>query len=216
MKNIFIKTVTLFGISAIMLNNTINSAFSENLNTKVITTYGDSLTAGYGLNAEDSYPSVLQKKLEKEGYNYKVVNSGQSGDTTSAALNRIGWVIKTKPEIVILELGGNDALRGMPPENAKKNLETIIEKLQSNKIKILLAGMKAPKNLGEKYTTTFDNMYPELAKKYKLPLIPFFLAGVALDKKLNIEDGIHPNKKGYLKIVDNNIWKYLKPILVKK
>ncbi|MFN8670657.1 MAG: arylesterase [Candidatus Sericytochromatia bacterium] len=182
---------------------------------KIITTYGDSLTAGYGLPIEESYPSLLQKKLQKEGYPYKVINSGLSGDTTQAGLNRINWVLKTNPEIVILELGANDALRGMSVENAKKNLSSIIEKLQAKKIKILLAGMRAPRNLGEKYYKSFDNIYPELANKYKIPLIPFFLDGVAMDKNLNIGDGIHPNSKGYIKIVNNNVWKYLKPLISK-
>lgn len=188
---------------------------NQQVGTKIITAYGDSLTAGYGLAAEESYPSLLQKKLIKEGYDYKVINAGLSGDTTQAGLSRLNWVLKTNPEIVILELGANDALRGMTTLNARKNLETIIEKLQQNKIKVLLAGMYAPRNLGEKYYKDFDSIYPQLSKKYNIPLIPFFLDGVAMDRTLNIGDGLHPNAKGYVKILENNIWKYLQPLLEK-
>lgn len=198
-----------------LTENINNEIISESNQTKIITAYGDSLTAGYGLSIEESYPSLLQKKLIKEGYKYKVVNAGLSGDTTQAGLSRINWVLKTNPEIVILELGANDALRGMSTDNARKNLEKIITTLQSKKIKILLAGMHAPRNLGEEYYKSFDSIYPELSKKYKIPLIPFFLDGVALDKNLNIGDGVHPNAKGYIKILENNVWKYIKPILQK-
>lgn len=198
-----------------LTENIHNEIINKSQETRVITAYGDSLTAGYGLLADQSYPSLLQKKLIKEGYKYNVVNAGLSGDTTQAGLSRINWVLKTNPEIVILELGANDALRGMSTDNAKKNLESIIEKLQSKKIKILLAGMNAPRNLGEEYYKRFDSIYPELSKKYKIPLIPFFLNGVALDRNLTIDDGLHPNAKGYIKILENNVWSYLKPLLKK-
>lgn len=215
MKNVLLKSIFLSGISVFIFNSTDNQVLAKTENAKIITAYGDSLTAGYGLASEYSYPSLLQKKIDSQGYKYKVVNAGLSGDTTSAGLSRINWVIKTKPEIVILELGANDALRGMSPDTAKKNLDTIIQKLKANKIKVLLAGMKAPRNLGEKYYTKFDAIYPELAKKHNIPLMPFFLDGVAMDRNLNIDDGVHPNSKGYVKIVENNVWKYLKPILKK-
>ncbi len=208
------KTLFLFGVSAIMLNSFDNESIAKQ-DSRVITAYGDSLTAGFGLPSEYSYPSLLQEKLKKEGYKYIVVNAGLSGDTTSAGLSRINWVLKTNPEIVILELGANDALRGMSTENARKNLETIILKLKEKNIKILLAGMMSPRNLGEKYYKSFDSIYPDLSKKYNLSLIPFFLQGVAMDRTLNIGDGIHPNQKGYVKILENNVWKYLKPILKK-
>lgn len=188
---------------------------TPNESTRIITAYGDSLTAGYGLTSEESYPALLQKKLIDEGYNYKVINAGLSGDTTQAGLSRLEWVLKTNPEIVILELGANDALRGMSPDTAKKNLETIIQRLQEKKIKILLAGMHAPRNLGEKYYRSFDSIYPDLSKKYNIPLIPFFLEGVVLDSTLNLGDGLHPNAKGYIKIMENNVWKYIKPLLEK-
>ena len=208
-RNLFLGTITIT-----MLNSFKDESLAKS-DTRVITAYGDSLTAGYGLSSEFSYPSLLQKKLTKEGYKYKVINAGLSGDTTSAGLSRINWVLKTNPEIVILELGANDALRGMPPENAKKNLEAIIKKLKEKNIKILFTGMLAPRNLGEKYYKSFDSIYPQLAKKYDIPLVPFFLQGVAMNKTLNIEDGAHPNLKGYVKIVENNLWKYLKPLLKK-
>lgn len=231
MKNILMLSIVIAGLATtINLKSQFNSnpenkqiqeeiVQNENITkaveSRVITAYGDSLTAGYGLSSEQSYPSLLQRKLDKEGYKYKVVNAGLSGDTTQAGLSRINWVLKTNPEIVLLELGANDALRGLPPENAKKNLEKIIQTLQAKKINILLAGMMSPRNLGEKYTKSFDSIYPELSKKYKIPLIPFFLQGVAMDRTLNISDGVHPNPKGYVKILENNIWKHIKPMLRK-
>ena len=181
--------------------------------TNVITCFGDSLTAGYGLEIKESYPSLLQEKLKKEGFNYNIINSGISGDTTAGGLSRVDWVLKTNPEIVILELGANDAMRGVPIEETKKNLSKIIEKIKAKNVKILFCGMKAPRNLGKTYIKSFDEMYPELSKKYSLKLLPFFLEGVALKKELNISDGVHPNKKGYDIIVNNNVFPYLKSFL---
>lgn len=184
-------------------------------NMKIINAFGDSLTAGYGLPLASSYPSILEKKLIASGYKYKVINSGLSGDTTSDGINRVKWVLAGKPEIVILNFGGNDSLRGLPVKEAKNNLSKIIEEFQKARIMVLLCGMRAPRNMGKKYYQEFDAIYPELSKKYKLKLIPFFLDKVALKPELNIEDGIHPNEKGYKIIVENNIWKYLLPMLSK-
>lgn len=185
-------------------------AFGMNKN---ITAFGDSLTAGYGLPLNESYPSVLQEKLLSSGYKYNVINAGLSGDTSDGGLSRINWILKSKPEIVILELGANDALRGMSPDITKTNLEKIVKILQKNNIKILLCGMKAPRNLGKDYHEKFDAIYPTLSKKYNIKLIPFFLQNVALKKELNISDGIHPNKKGYQIIVEKNIFPKLKDLL---
>lgn len=215
MKNIFLSFIVITSLIMSFSENNLPDNLVNKNNPHIITAFGDSLTAGYGLPVNSSYPSILEKKLKSEGYNYKILNAGLSGDTTAGGLSRVKWVIQTKPEIVILELGANDALRGMSVQDAKKNLEKIIEQLQTNKIKILLCGMNAPRNLGEKYYKEFDGMYPVLAQKYNLVLIPFFLEGVALKKELVISDGIHPNEKGYYKIVNNNIWKYLKPMLIK-
>jgi acyl-CoA thioesterase-1 len=194
------------------INGFINT---EKKNVKIINAFGDSLTAGYGLPLENSYPSILEKKLQASGYNYKVINSGLSGDTTAGGLSRIKWVLGSKPEIVILNLGANDSMRGLSVKEAKKNLSLIIEEIQKTKARILLCGMRSPRNMGEKYYKEFDAIYPELAKKYKLELVPFFLDKVALKQSLNIEDGIHPNEKGYKIIVEQNLWKHLLPMLKK-
>lgn len=192
-----------------------NISIADSKETKNITAFGDSLTAGYGLPINNSYPYLLEKKLNSLGYKYNVINAGLSGDTSEGGLSRISWVLKSKPDIVILELGANDAMRAISPEITKNNLSKIIETLQKSKIEILLCGMKAPRNLGKNYYEKFDSIYPNLAKKYKLKLIPFFLEGVALKKDLNIEDGIHPNIKGYQIVIDKNIFPNLKSFLIK-
>jgi acyl-CoA thioesterase-1 len=184
--------------------------------SKTIVAFGDSLTAGYGLPTLDrAYPAILERKLKQEGYDYKVVNAGVSGETTAGGLRRVDWVLNVKPDIVILELGANDALRGLPASEAKKNLSEIIEKIKPTGAEILLAGMYAPRNLGDGYFRQFDNVYPELAAQYNLKLIPFFLNEVALVPELNIDDGVHPNEEGYKIIVNKNVWPYLQPMLKK-
>ena len=181
----------------------------------VIVALGDSLTAGLGVPAEESYPNRLQEKLDRAGYNYRVVNAGVSGDTTAGGVRRVEWVLKSQPKIVILELGGNDGLRGIPLEETRKNLESIIQQLQSKDIRVVLAGMRMPSNYGESYRKGFENIYTELAQKYRLSLIPFFLEGVAGKPFLNQADGIHPTGAGYQVIVEE-IWKTLEPVLKKE
>lgn len=195
--------------------NSLGNTSTHNAEQKVITAYGDSLTAGYNLPIEQSYPSLLEKKLQEEGYNYRVVNAGVSGDTSSAALSRIDWVLQSKPQIVILTLGANDAFRGIDPNITKENLSKIIETLQAENITILLGGMYAPRNLGTTYYQEFDAIYQELAQKYNIELIPFFLEGVVLKQEYNLEDGIHPNEEGYKIVVENNIWPKLEGMLEK-
>jgi acyl-CoA thioesterase-1 len=163
--------------------------------------FGDSLTAGYLLKNKDSFPSQLSSALSQLGYQVEIINSGVSGDTTADGVERLEWAIPPNTEAVILELGANDALRGLPPEEAKKNLEKIITHLQKRNIEILLAGMKSPKNWGEQYARTFDSLFEELAQKYHLLIYPFFLEGVALNPSLVLEDGLHPNEKGVAEIV---------------
>jgi len=182
---------------------------------RIIVAFGDSLTAGYNLPEDSSYPVILQKKIQEKNLNYRVINAGISGDTTTGGLARIDWVLKSKPEIVILELGANDAFRLVPPEKIRENLEKILEKLSQQKVKVLLAGMKAPRNLGVDYAEQFDQIYPDLAKKYDLALIPFFLNQVAMKPELNLEDGIHPNEKGY-QIVADTVWRSLEKMLKDK
>ena len=173
-----------------------------------IVAVGDSLTEGLGVEEEFAYPAVLEKKLQKEGYPYQVINAGNSGETSSGTLSRIKWVLTLKPDIVILVIGANDALRGIDPGLVKANIIKIIKSLKENNVIVVLGGMQIVQNLGKDYTSSFAKIYPEIAQSEDVLLIPFFLAGVAADRELNQADGIHPNADGYRKIVDN-ICKYV-------
>jgi acyl-CoA thioesterase I len=173
---------------------------------------GDSLTAGLGLAQDQAYPALLQQRLEKEGLNYEVVNAGVSGDTSAGGLARLDWALDGDVRVLIVALGGNDGLRGLPAEELKSNLSQIIERAQGRHIQVLLAGMEAPPNFGQSYIVSFHQVYPELAKKYKVPLLPFLLQGVAGNETLNQRDGIHPTAEG-ARIVADNIWPYLRPML---
>jgi acyl-CoA thioesterase-1 len=178
----------------------------------VIAAMGDSLTAGQGVDPSQNYPSRLQRKIDEAGYAYRVVNFGVSGDTSGQGLNRLDSIIENRPKIVIVELGANDGLRGMPAEVTKQNLATIVERLQAAGVKIVLAGMQVPPNYGPQYTGTFRSIFLDTAKKYRISLVPFLLDGVGGNAALNQEDGVHPTAEGY-KIVVENIWKVLKPLL---
>lgn len=178
----------------------------------IILAFGDSLTAGFGVSAEESYPSRLQDLLKKNGFPHKVINAGVSGDTTAGGLRRINWLMKQKPQIVILELGANDALRGLPIEEMESNLSQIIEVCKKQHSTILLLGMKAPPNYGEEYSSKFEETFHKLAKKFKTPLVPFLLEGVAAKREYNQGDGIHPTAEGY-KIVVKTVWEHLEPML---
>lgn len=177
-----------------------------------IVAFGDSLTAGLGVSADESYPAQLQRRLDTLNYRYRVINAGVSGDTTAGGLRRVPWVLNSKPVLVILELGGNDGLRGLSLEQTKSNLRQIIQRLQQAGVTVILAGMKLPPNYGQEYTMGFEAIYPTLAKQYHLPLIPFFLEGVAASATLNQADGIHPTREGYRMIVEQ-ILKILSPLL---
>jgi len=168
-----------------------------------IVAFGDSITAGFGLPPEAALPVRLEAKLHDQGIAAKVVNAGVSGDTTAGGVARLDWVLADKPDLVILELGANDALRGIDPKTVRANLETMIEKIQASGTKLLLLGMEAPPNWGEDYQRAFDAIYPELAHAHNVPLVPFFLAGVAMDPQMNQADGLHPNEKGVAVIVDH-------------
>jgi acyl-CoA thioesterase-1 len=167
-----------------------------------ILAFGDSLTAGLGLPAEGTFPSRLEARLRAEGVGAHVVNAGVSGDTTAGGLARLDWALADKPEIVILELGANDALRGIDPTIVRANLDAMIGKIQASGAKLLLMGMRAPPNLGEEYQHEFERIYPELARARGVTLYPFFLEGVAMDPKLNQPDGIHPNERGVAALVE--------------
>jgi acyl-CoA thioesterase-1 len=180
-----------------------------------IVALGDSLTAGLGVSADESYPSQLQRSLDRLRYRYRVINAGVSGDTTAGGLRRLAWVLNSKPELVILELGGNDGLRGLSLDQTKSNLSRIIQQLQQAGVTVVLAGMKLPPNYGPDYTRGFEAIYPALAEQYRLPLIPFFLEGVAASPTLNQADGIHPTKEGY-RIIVELILKTLEPLLIER
>jgi acyl-CoA thioesterase I len=178
----------------------------------LIVAFGDSLTAGLGVAGEDSYPSQLQRRLDREGFQYHVINAGVSGDTTAGGLRRIDWVLKSRPHIVILELGTNDGLRGLSLRETKSNLERIIQQCRNASATVILAGMKLPPNYGVEYTNDFESMYPALASKYQVVLLPFFLDGVAGSSSLNQADGIHPTGEGYRIIVEKVLEK-VRPLL---
>jgi acyl-CoA thioesterase I len=180
----------------------------------VILAYGDSLTAGFGTSAGSTYPDQLQRKLDDLGYRYRVVSMGISGDTTSGGLARLKPAVETKPSIVILELGANDGLRGLPVPQMKANLEEMVNAFRKTGATVVMAGMTLPKNYGPAYVTSFENAFKDLAAKYQLPIIPFFLEGVAGKPQLTLPDFIHPNAAGY-KIVVDIVMKTLQPLLKK-
>jgi acyl-CoA thioesterase I len=179
---------------------------------KVILCFGDSLTAGWGVLEKENYPTLLQKKLRENGFSHKVVNAGISGDTTASGLNRVQWSLRTKPTMVILVLGANDGLRGLPPKLMKNNMNKIIDIFKEKKIMVVLGGMKIPPNYGVTSGKQFDQVFHQLAAQHKTPFIPFFLEGVAGHPELNQGDGIHPNADGY-KIITENVWRVLQPLL---
>lgn len=179
-----------------------------------IIAFGDSLTAGYGLQPEESYPSLLQKKLEADGYAYEVVNAGISGDTSAGGVRRIDWSLEGDVKIVILELGANDLLRGQPIEEMKKNLSQIINRVKARDAQVLLAGMEAPTNSGADYRRSVHEAFQTLAREHNVTLIPFLLDRVAGIESLNQNDGVHPTAEG-TKIVAETVYQSLKPILKK-
>ncbi len=175
---------------------------------------GDSLSAGYGVDPDQAYPALLSKKIDGAGLNFTIINAGLSGDTSAGGLRRLNWLLHRKIDVLILELGANDGLRGVPVEATRSNLQAIIDRAtQTNpRIKVLIAGMQMPPNLGQDYLRAFNRIFPDLAKKNHAALIPFLLEGVAGNPALNLADGIHPTAKGH-KIVAENAWKILKPML---
>ena len=177
-----------------------------------ILAFGDSLTAGFGLPDADGFVPQLQSALADKGITARVINAGVSGDTTAGGLARLDWALADDPQLVIVELGANDGLRGLDPKTTAANLDGILAKLEAQKRAVLLAGMKAPRNLGTEYTTAFDAIYPDLAARHKVTLYPFFLDGVATDPQLNQEDGIHPNAAGVKVVVGHMLPYVLKAI----
>ncbi|HSR55520.1 MAG TPA: arylesterase [Alphaproteobacteria bacterium] len=163
---------------------------------------GDSLVAGWGVDAEDSLPAQLESALKERGHSVRVINGGVSGDTTAGGRARIAWALKDKPDAVIVELGGNDALRGISPAETRRNLDAILTRIKQAGIPVLLAGWKSPRNLGPEYVRDFEAVFPVLARKHGVLFYPFILEGVAMDPALNQGDGIHPNARGVARMVE--------------
>lgn len=176
---------------------------------------GNSLSAGYGLDPSQAFPAVIQQKIDSLRWSYKVINAGLTGDTSAGGLRRIDWLLRQQIDILVLELGGNDGLRGIPLAETRKNLQAIVDKAKKKypNTRVLIAGMQVPPNMGERYSKAFQSLFTELAKKNKAKLVPFLLEGVGGIAELNLPDRIHPTAKGH-QIVAENVWQELKPMLV--
>jgi acyl-CoA thioesterase-1 len=195
--------LTIVGILVAMLISLAIGNATAAARVPVILAFGDSLTAGLGLPPGEAFPAQLQAWLHKRGNEVRVVNAGVSGDTTAGGLARLDWALADKPDFVILALGANDALRGIEPSAVHDNLDKMIGKIEAaGSAKVLLLGMQAPPNWGEEYKRAFDRVFPELARRYHLPLYPFFLEGVAMEPELNQADGLHPNERGVAVLVE--------------
>lgn len=180
----------------------------------VIVALGDSITSGLGVAADEAYPALLEVRVRRDGYAYRVVNAGVSGDTTAGGLRRVDWVLRAQPEIVIVALGANDGLRGQPPQTTRANLEAIVMRLQTAGTRVLLAGMRMPPNYGAEFTRGFEAVFPAVARRANVALIPFLLDGVAADPTLNQADGLHPNAAGH-RVIADRLWPHLRPLLKK-
>ena len=180
----------------------------------VIVALGDSLTAGLGVGVEEAYPALLEARLRREGFDYRVVNAGVSGDTSAGGLRRLDWALKLKPQVLIVALGANDGLRGQPPAALRANLTQIVERARGAGARVLLAGMRVPPNYGADYARAFAGVYPAVARTTGAALAPFLLDGVAGDARLNQADGIHPTAEGQ-RVIAEHLWPHLRPLLAK-
>ena len=181
---------------------------------RVVLFLGDSITAGYGLDISQAYPALIQQRIDAKSWPFKVVNAGQSGDTTAGGLNRIDWLLRSRIDVLFLELGANDGLRGLPADTIQKNLQAIIDRVKTKypDAQIVIAGMKMPPNMGQSYSKQFESVFVSVAKKNNAPLIPFILEGVGGVRDLNLPDGMHPTTRGQ-QVVAANVWKVLEPVL---
>ncbi len=219
MKHVLIIVIVIISSIGIFLYNkdvdlkTENKKIQEIGKTFKIVAFGDSLTAGYGVKLEESYPAQLEKELKKENISIEVINMGVSGETTTGGLERVDFVLSQKPDLVLIGLGANDMLRATSPELVKSNLEKIILAFKDKNIPVILLGMEAQISNSFAYKKKFDVIYKDLAKKYDVALVPIFLENVVLVKSLNIDDGIHPNKQGYEKIVKENVLPVVNKVL---
>ena len=181
---------------------------------RVVVALGDSLTAGLGVAPDEAYPALLDARLRREGFGYRVVNAGISGDTSAAGLRRVDWVLKSKPDVVIVALGANDGLRGLPVDALATNLEAIVARVRATGARVLLAGMRVPPNYGADYASAFAAVFPAVARRTGVPLAPFLLDGVAGDARLNQPDGIHPTAEGQ-RVIAERLWPYVRPLLTR-
>ena len=181
----------------------------------IILFLGDSITAGFGLDRAQAFPALIQRKIDARRWDFQVVNAGQSGDTSAGGLGRLDWLLRNRVEVLVLELGANDGLRGLPVETTRKNLQAIIERTKNKypEAKVIVAGMKVPLNMGGDYGRRFEAVFAEVAKNNNAPFIPFILEGIAGVRELNLGDGIHPTAKGQ-EIIAANVWKVLEPVLL--
>jgi acyl-CoA thioesterase I len=173
---------------------------------------GDSLTAGFGLDRSDAYPALLQQRIDAAGYRFEVVNAGVSGDTSAGGLSRLDWSLEGDVRVLIVALGGNDGLRGLPPDEMGRNLETIVTRARARGIAVLLAGMETPTNMGADYQRRFHDVFPDLARELRVAFLPFLLEGVAGRSDLNQRDGIHPTAQG-ARVIADHLWPVLEPML---
>lgn len=185
---------------------------SISVHSKTLVIIGDSLTEGYGVAKEKAYPALLEEKIKADKKDWKVINSGVSGSTTASALSRVKWILKSKPDMVMIALGANDGLRGVKVETSKKNLDDAMALLKQAKIPMIVGGMQIPPNFGQVYANQFKSMFSDLAKKYNAAFVPFILEGVAGNSNLNQPDGIHPNEEGQ-KIMADTVYKHIRDIL---
>ncbi len=206
--------VARFNVLALIGWLVVASGAAVQAEVPVVVLFGDSLTAGHGLLKGAAFPAQLGSYLERQGVAARIVNAGVSGDTSSGGRSRLAWTLAEKPDAVLLELGANDAMRGIDPALTRRNLDAILAELKARGIAVLLAGMRAPPNLGRDYVAAFDGLFPELAQKHGVMLYPFFLDGVAARPALNQRDGLHPNEAGVARIVEG-IGPYLVRLLEK-
>jgi acyl-CoA thioesterase-1 len=206
------RKAILLALAIVVVIVAVPSVFAAERKTVVV--LGDSLAAGYGVEPGQAYPALLQEKIDAAGLPFSIVDAGVSGDTTADGLGRVDWLLQRKIDVLILELGGNDGLRGIPIATMQSNLQAIIDHARKKypEVKIVIAGMKMPGNLGPDYVDAFAKVFPEIARKNRAALVPFLLQGVGGDASLNQPDGIHPTPEGH-KIVAENVWKVLKPVL---
>jgi acyl-CoA thioesterase I len=181
---------------------------------RVIVALGDSLTAGFGVAPEEAWPALIETRLKREGYPYRVVNAGVSGDTTAGGLRRVDWVLRNRPDVAVVALGANDGLRGLGTDAMEANLRGIVERLRAGGARVLVAGMEVPPNYGAAYARAFRGVFPDVARRTGAALMPFLLDGVAADPRLNLSDGIHPNAAGHRAIAEH-VWPYLIALLAR-